>query len=175
MFRAGLHAVFRSFVPDLSLRHTDRRYSCDVHGITDGIFVIAIVFLLLLQTQSGSPAPHYAVPRAVACPSSTRVMERRPNSEPDTPCPPPLIRRVEPGTLPPACLERGRSRHYRMMTCWDGPRYPAFNRYESRLRSFQKRSWPHPRRSPGSFAAAGLFYTGTGLCISLPYYYIATP
>ena len=173
MLCAGLHAVFRSFVPDLSLRHTDRRYSCDVHGITDGIFVIAIVFLSLLQTQLGSPAPHYAVPRAVACPSSTRVMERRPNSGPDTPCPPPLLRRVPPGDMPPACLERGRSRNYRMMR-WDGPRYPAFTNYESRLRSFQKRSWPHRRRSPGSFAAAGLFYTGTGLCISLPYC-IATP
>ena len=179
MLCAGLHAVFRSFVPDLSPRHTDRRYSCGVHGITDGIFVIAIVFVLLLlqtvrETQSGSTDPHYAVPRAVVGPSGTRVMERRPNSEPDTPCPPPLLRRIPPGDMPPACLERGRSRTYRMMTCWDGPRYPAFNRYESRLRSFQKRSWPHRRRSPGSFAAAGLFYTGTGLCISLPYC-IATP
>ena len=140
MLCAGLHAVFRSFVPDLSPRHTDRRYSCGVHGITDGIFVIAIVFVLLLlqtvrETQSGSTDPHYAVPRAVVGPSGTRVMERRPNSEPDTPCPPPLLRRVPPGDMPPACLERGRSRTYRMMTCWDGPRYPAFNRYESRLRS----------------------------------------
>ena len=61
-----------------------------------------------------------------------------------------------------------------MMTCWDGPRYPAFNHYEARLRSFQKRSWPHKKRSPGSFAAAGLFYTGTDLYISRPYI-ISTP
>ncbi len=126
------------------------------------------------ETQLGSTGSHYAVPRAVAGPSGARCMERRPNTEPDTPCPPPLIRRVEPGTLPPACMERGRSRHYRMMTCWDGPRYPAFNHYEARLRSFQKRSWPHKKRSPGSFAAAGLFYTGTDLCISRSYI-ISTP
>ena len=81
---------------------------------------------------------------------------------------PPLpIRHVLPGELPPACLERGRARTYRMMTCWDGPRYPAFNSYDSRLRSFAKRIWPHPESSPVSFAAAGLFYTGKDLCVSL--------
>ena len=126
------------------------------------------------ETQTGSTDPHYAVPRAVAGPSVVRIMERRPNSEPDTPCPQQLIRRVEPGHLPPACLERGRSRTYRMMTCWDGPRYPAFNSYGSRLRSFLQRSWRNKKRSPGSFAAAGLFYTGTGLGVLLPYH-IATP
>ena len=116
------------------------------------------------ETQSGITDPHYAVPRAVESLGGTRIMERGPNSEPDTPCPPPLIRRDEPGHLPPACLERGRSRTYRMMTCWDGPRYPAFNSYGSRLRSFQKGSWPYVKLIPGSFAAAGLFYTGTDLC-----------
>ena len=172
MFRAGLHAVFHSFVPDLSLHHTDCRYSCGVHGITDGIFVIATVFLLLQmerETQSGRTGPRYAVPRAVADPSGVRFMERRPNSEPDTPCPPPLIRCVDPGDLPPASMERGLSRTYRMMKCWDGPQYPAFNRYEDRRRSFLKTSWPHTNLSPSSFAAAGFFYTGTDLCISLPY------
>ena len=39
------------------------------------------------ETQSGSTDPHYALPRAVAAPSGMRIMERKPNSEPDTPCP----------------------------------------------------------------------------------------
>ena len=163
----------------LSFAHSFPTYPRAIRTVVTAVVYMALqTGYLLLQTvrtpQLGSTDPHYAVPRAVVGPSGTRVMERRPNSEPDTPCHPPLLQRVSPGVLPPACLERGRSRKYRMMTCWDGPRYPAFNRYESRLRSFQKRSWPHPRRSPGSFAAAGLFYTGTGLCISLPYC-IATP
>ena len=107
LFRAGSHAVFRSFVPDLSLRYTDCRYSCGVYGIAGVIFDIAAIFLLLQMesgTLSGGTDPHYAVPRTVAGPSGVRIMERRPNSEPDTPCPPPLIRRAQPGDLPPACL-----------------------------------------------------------------------
>ena len=75
------------------------------------------------------------------------------------------IQRVPPGDLPPACLERERARSYIIMTCCDGPRYSAFGDYSSRLRSFAKRSWPHPKRSPNSFSAAGFFYTGKGLCI----------
>ena len=106
LFRAGLHAVFPSFVPDLSQRHTDCRYSCSVHGITGVICGIATLLLLLLQmereTQSGGTDPHYAVPRTVAGPSGVRLMERRPNSEPVIPCPPPLLRRVQPSDLPPA-------------------------------------------------------------------------
>ena len=121
--------------------------------------IVCITTLLLLQmdreTQSGDTCPRYAVPRAQVGPSGVRLMERRPNSEPVTPCPPLPIRRVLPGQLPPACLERGRARTYRMMTCWDGPRYAAFNSYDSRLRSFGKRSWPHPKHNPGSLAAAG--------------------
>ena len=110
LFRAGLHAVFPSFVPVLSQRHTDRRYSCGVHGITGVIFGIAAVFLLLQmerETQLGGTDPHYAT---LAGPSGVRLMERRPNTEPDTPCPPPLIRLVQAGDLPAACLERGRYR-----------------------------------------------------------------
>ena len=133
--------------------------------------IFCITTLLLLQmdreTPTGDACPHYAVPSALEGPSGVRIMERRPNSEPDTPCPPLPIRRVLPGDLPPACLERGRARTYRMMTCWDGQRYPAFNSYDSRLRSFAKRSWPHPKRSPCSFAAAVLFYTVKDLCVSL--------
>ena len=144
--------------------------------VTDKVYMLLRIALLLFliqmerETQSGDACTHYAVPRALTGPTGERVMERLPNSEADTPYPPPLIRCVRPGDLPPACLERGRSRTYRMMTCWDGPRYPAFNSYASPLRFFEKRSWPHPKRSPGSFAAAGLFYTGTDLCISLPYH-----
>ena len=101
------------------------------------------------------------------------MMEYRSNSEPDTPCPPLPTQR---GRLPPACLERERARIYRMMTCWDGPRYPAFSSYISRLCSFANKSWPHPKRSPSSFSAAGFFYTGKVLCVSNAtlniYYYV---
>ena len=133
------------------------------------IFGIATLLLLQIEreTQSGDACAHYAVPRALAGPIGVRIMERRPNSEPDTPWPPLPIRRVLPCELPPACLERGRVHTFRMMTCCDGPLYPAFNSYDSRLRSFARKSWPHPKRSPGSFAAAGLFYTGKDLCVSL--------
>ena len=127
----------------LSFLHSFPSYPNAIQTVVTGvIFVIAAVILLLLQmeheTQSGGPDAHCAIPRAVAGPSGVRIMERRPNSEPDTPCPPPLIRRVQPGDLPPACLERGRSLTYRMMTSWDGLRYPAFNSYGSRLRSFER-------------------------------------
>ena len=64
------------------------------------------------ETQSGGTDPHYAVPRPVAGPSGVRHMERRPNSEPDTPCTPPLIRRVQPGHLPPAYLPGARTVPY---------------------------------------------------------------
>ena len=40
-----------------------------------------------------------------------------------------------------------------------------------------KRSWPHPEPIPGSFTAAGLFYTGKDLCVSLlkqTYIYLLT-
>ena len=131
------------------------------------IFCITTLLQMERETQSGDSGPHYAVPRTLAGPSGVRLIQRRPNSEPDAPCLPPLIRCVQPGELPSACLERGRVRTYRMMICWDGPRYPAFNSYGSRLRSFAMTSWPHPKRSPGSFAAAGLFYTGKDLCVSL--------
>ena len=117
------------------------------------------------RPQSGDTAPCYAVPRSQTGPGGVRLMEYRPNSEPDTPCPPLPIQRVPPGDLPPACLERERARIYRMMTCWEGPRYPGFSGYSSRLRSFAKRSWPHPKRSPNSFSAAGFFYAGKDLCI----------
>ena len=63
-----------------------------------------------------------------------------------------------------------------MMTCWDRPRYPAFGNYISRLRSSAHKSWPHPKRSPSSFSAAGFFYTGKVLCVSTAelhiYYYL---
>ena len=79
---------------------------------------------------------------------------------------PPLpIQRVPPGGLSPACLEQERARIYRMMTCWDGPRYRGFSTYSSRLRSFSRRSWSHPKRNPNSFSPAGFFYTGNELCI----------
>ena len=75
------------------------------------------------------------------------------------------MERVPPGDLPPAYLEREREWIYRMMKCWDGPRYPGSSTYSLRLRSFGKSSWPHPKRSPNSFSAAGFFYTGKDLCI----------
>ena len=90
LFRAGLHAVFPSFVPVLSQRYTDCCYRCGVHGITVVIFGIAAVFLFLqmeLETQSGGTDLDYEIPRAVAGPSGVCIIERRPNSEPDTPCP----------------------------------------------------------------------------------------
>ena len=131
------------------------------------IFGITTLLQMESETPSGDACTQYAVPRALAGPSGDRIMERRPNSWPDTPCPPPPTRRFLPGELPPACLERGRARTYRIMTCWDGPRYPAFNSYDSGLCYFARRSWPHPKRSPVFFAAAGLFYTGKDLCLSL--------
>ena len=80
--------------------------------------------LLLLQmegvTQSGDACTKYAVPRALAGPSGERIMERRPNSEADTPCPPLPIHRALPCELPPASLERDRARTYRMMTVGTG-------------------------------------------------------
>ena len=108
------------------------------------IFGIATLLLLQIEreTQSGDACAHYAVPRALAGPIGVRIMERRPNSEPDTPWPPLPIRRVLPCELPPACLERGRVHTFRMMTCCDGPLYPAFNSYDSRLRSFARKSGP---------------------------------
>ena len=81
--------------------------------VTDIIFCITTLLLLLKmerETQSGDTCPHYAVPRPLAGPSGVRLMERRPNSEPDTPCPPRPIRRVQPGEPSPACLERSRAR-----------------------------------------------------------------
>ncbi len=77
LFRAGLHAVFPSFAPVLSQRHTGRRYSCGVLGVTGVIFGIAAVSLFLQmqrETQSGGTDPHYAIPRAVAVPSGVRIM-----------------------------------------------------------------------------------------------------
>ena len=75
------------------------------------------------------------------------------------------MERIPPGCLHPVCIQRERTRLYRMMTCLDVPRYSGFSTYSSRLRSFGKKSWPHPKRSPNSFRAAGFFYTGKDLCI----------
>ena len=115
------------------------------------------------RQQLEDTGAHYEVPKTLAGPGgSIRLMDRRPNSGPYTPCPPLPDHRVQPGDLPPICLERERARTYRM-TCWDGPRYPAFSTDTSRLRSFAKRSWPRPKRSPNSCSAVGLFYTGKDL------------
>ena len=113
----------------------------------------------------GDTGPQYAVPKTRAGPSGICLMEIHPNSGTDTPCP------ITCSSCPawrsaPACLERERARTYRMSTCWDGPRYPAFSNYSLRLRSFAKGSWPHRKRSPNSFSAAGFFYTGKDLCVS---------
>ena len=129
-------------------------------------FFITTLLQMEHETQSGDTGPHYAVPRTLAGSSGVRLIERRPNSEPDSPCPHRLFV-VSSLAICPCGLERGLARTYSMITCWDGPRYPAFNSYGSRLRSFAMTSWPHPKRSPGSFAAAGLLYTGKDLCVSL--------
>ena len=129
------------------------------------IFCITTFLQMERRPQSGDTAPRYAVPRTLTGPGGVRMMEYRPNSEPDTPCPTLTTQRVPSGGLPPACLERERARIYRMMTCWDGSRYPAFNNYSSRLCLFAMRSRPHPKRSPNSFSAAGFFYAGKDLCI----------
>ena len=130
------------------------------------IFRITTFLQMERRQPLGDTEPHYAVPKTPAGPMGIRLMEIRPNSGSDTPCPPLPVHRVPPRDLPPACLQRERALTYRMLTCWDGPRYPAFSNYNSRLRSFAKRSWPHPRRSPTSFSAAGFFYTGKVLCVS---------
>ena len=138
------------------------------------IFSITTFLQMERRPQSGDTAL-YAVPRTLTGPGGVRMMEYRLNSEPDTPCPTLTTQRVPSGGLPPACLERERARIYRM-TCWEGPRYPAFVNYISRLRSFAHKSWPHPKRSPNSFSAAGFFYTGKVLCVSTAklkiYYYV---
>ena len=142
-------------------------YRCSLQlcllGITDVIFGITTFLQMARRQQLEDTGAHYEVPKTLAGPGgSIRLMDRRPNSGPYTPCPPLPDHRVQPGDLPPICLERERARTYRM-TSWDGPRYPAFSTDTSRLRSFAKRSWPHPKLSPNSFSAAGLFYTGKDL------------
>ena len=42
---------------------------------------------------------------------------------------------------------------------------PEFGNYISRLRSFALKSWPHPKRSPIAFIAAGFFHNGKVLCV----------
>ena len=131
------------------------------------IFCITNAALLQMEcrSKSGDTAPCYGVPRAHLAPSGVRPMEIRPNSGPDTPCLPLPTQRTQPGGLPPSCLERERARTYRMLTYWDGPRYPMYSSYISHLRSFAKRSWLHHKRSPVKFSVGGLFYTGTVLCV----------
>ena len=99
-----------SFVPDLTLSPIDGHYSWDLHGITHMIFCNTTLLQMERETQSGDTGPPYAVPRTLAGPSGVRLVEMCPNSEEDTPCLSPPIRRVQPGDLPPACLERGRAR-----------------------------------------------------------------
>ena len=130
------------------------------------IFCITTFLHMERRARTGDTAPGYAVPRTLTGSGGVRMMKYRLNSGPDIPCPPLPAQRVPPGRLLPACLERERARIYRMMTCWDGPRYPAFGNYISRLRSFAHKSWPQPKRSPDSFSAAGFFYTGKILCVS---------
>ena len=139
------------------------------------IFCFTTFLQMERRTQSGDTAPRYAVPRTPKGRGGVRMMEYRPNFKPDTLCSPLIAQRVPPGGLPLACLEQERARIYRMMTCWDGPRYSAFDTYLSRLHSFAHKIWPHPKLSPNSFSAEGFFYTGKVLCVStakLTIYYV---
>ena len=61
--------------------------------VTDKVYMLLRIALLLFliqmerETQSGDACALYAVPRALTGPTGERVMERLPNSRPDTPCP----------------------------------------------------------------------------------------
>ena len=95
-------SFFISYVPDQFPRHTGCHYSCGLHGITDMILGIAPLLLLQMERviQSGDACTQYAVPRGLAGPNGERIMEGRPNSDPDTPYPPLPIRRALTGEMP---------------------------------------------------------------------------
>jgi hypothetical protein len=53
-------------------------------------------------------------------------------------------------------LEHSLAERYRALVFWDGPKHPAFNTYNARLRSFDK-GWPHHQHNAELFSAAGFF------------------
>jgi hypothetical protein len=81
-------------------------------------------------------------------------MDFRPNWGPDTPA-----FQVE-------MLEHSLAERYRTLVRWEGPKQPAFNTYNARLRSFDK-GWPHRHHNAELFCAAGFFYTGMDLTITI--------
>jgi hypothetical protein len=71
-------------------------------------------------------------------------MEHRPNSRPDTPA-------IKVEMIEDSLAERSRA-----LVRWDGPKHPAFNTYNARLRSFEK-GWPNRHNNAELFSAAGFF------------------
>jgi hypothetical protein len=60
-------------------------------------------------------------------------------------------------------LEQSLAERYRALVRWDGPKHPAFNTYNARLRSFDK-AWPH--HNAEEFSAAGFLYACIDLTIT---------
>ena len=51
------------------------------------VFIIYCIYYRWNARQKGDNGPHYAVPRTLVGPRGVRLVEMRPNSEPDTPYP----------------------------------------------------------------------------------------
>jgi hypothetical protein len=81
-------------------------------------------------------------------------MEFRPDFGPDAP------------SLQVEMLQHSLAERYRALVRWDGPKHPAFSTYNERLRSFEK-GWPYRPHNAKLFSAAGLFYSGMDLTITL--------
>jgi hypothetical protein len=63
-------------------------------------------------------------------------------------------------------LYRSLAERYSVLVRLDGPKHQTFITYDARLRLFGK-GWPHRRHNVEEFSAAGFFYTGMGLTITL--------
>ena len=113
------------------------------------------------RKQDSGPATQFTALLEHACPA---VTERRPTSGPDTPIDA-LLEHQTADRINTASLEREGATQYRMIVCWDGPRYPGLCFYTWRQRSFQKRAWSHKTLSTQALSAAGVFFTGNDLCI----------